>query len=142
MMYGISRFVQRLDIVLLLGIPISVVLISCPPYILADDNNIIAIPTTTSEINLDGDVVVNEWNGARNITFPGARSDEQNVTIYLRYESNNRVLSGAFEIPGRSSVPPQSDSNEGIHFLFETINSTNEYLDENDHDIALYRDKI
>jgi hypothetical protein len=139
-------FTQRRDITLLLGVLISaIILVVCCLLlpIFAVDQNTIAIPTTEYPINFDGNVVFdNEWKDAYNISFPGARSDGQNVTVYLKYGSNDRVLYGAFTIPGRSSVPPQSDSNEGIHFLFDVTGNANEYLDGNDHDIALYRDGV
>jgi hypothetical protein len=138
-------FTQRRDIKLLLGVLISAIIlvVSCLLPVFAIDQNTIAIRTTQYSINFDGNVVFdNEWKDAYKISFPGARSDGQNVTVYLKYGPSDRVLYGAFTIPGRSSVPPQSDSNEGIHFLFDTTDSTNEYLDNNDHKIALYRDKV
>jgi PKD domain/HYR domain len=138
-------FTQRRDITLLLGVLISAIILVVPCLlpIFAIDQNTIAIPTTQYPINFDGNVVFdNEWKDAYKISFPGARSDGQNVTVYLKYGSNDRVLYGAFTIPGRSSVPPQSDSNEGIHFLFDVTGNANEYLDGSDHDIALYRDGI
>jgi hypothetical protein len=146
-MDGAFIFTQRRDITLILGVVISAILIvSCLLPLLpifANDQNTIAIPTTEYPINLDGNVVSdNEWKDAYTISFPGARSDGQNVTVYLKYRSNDRVLYGAFTIPGRSSVPLQSDSNEGIHFLFDVTGSADEYLNGSDHDIALYRDGI
>jgi hypothetical protein len=142
-MNGVSDFTQRRSITLLPGVLISTfLLVSCLLPVFASDQDTIAVPKTEYPINLDGNVVDNEWKDANKISFPGARSDGQNITIYLKYESNDRVLYGAFRVPGRSSVPPQSDSNEGVHFLFDVTGGTKGYLDGNDHDIALYRDGI
>lgn len=125
---------------LLFSILLSIVIGACSLRVFGDDGITIAIPVMTSEVNLDGNIGVdNEWKDAFVISFPGARSDGQNVTVYLKYEPNSKVLYGAFSIPGKSPVPSQSS--EGIHFLFDTAGSINENLNNKDHDIAFYRDK-
>jgi len=128
-------------ILLLILIVIGFTFYSRPSIVYAN-NNSISIPIATNKIeNIDGNANSDEWKDAYKISFPEARLDGQNVTIYLRYESNNRALDIGFIIPGKSPVPFQSASYEGMHFAFDVTDSKNQYLNSDDHLISLYRDK-
>jgi hypothetical protein len=112
------------------------------PSIVYANSDSVSIPLATNEIkNIDGNIDSNEWKDAHKISFSEARLDGQNVTVYLKYESNNTALDIGFIIPGKSPIPFQSASYEGIHFAFDITDSKSQYLNSNDHLISLYRDK-
>jgi hypothetical protein len=117
-----------------------IVYVYCLQPILADNSNSTQIPIVKHEIKLDGNFVKDEWKDALNITFPEARNEGQNVSLYMKYNPDNRVLDGFFTIPGRSAPLFQSTSYEGIHLRFDVEGGANKYLSLDDHDITFYRD--
>jgi hypothetical protein len=119
-----------------------IIFASCTWSIYGDDNSIITIPVIKYPVDLDGTIDVNnEWKDAHKITFSQAESNGLNITVYLKYEPNNRIMYGAFTFPSKSSVPLQPGLYEGVHFLFDIANSTSGYIGSTAHDIALYSDR-